>query len=486
MTFRLFSPTVFFWFDRGQEGGDVSTEDELLEQQIRLEHELEIVRRQIADLAAAAELFEEGPVIPIADERLSALIQELSLGPLIGAIAVFNADWLLDASTVIDSARSELAGKIAQLTAELEALRSRPPQTQPADDQTVEQAVNTRLEGRLRALSHDLYERTLALPRRLRETVAAFSEERAAFQRAMNDRRRAIDSLLSADPPIDAALGVAVAKAARIGVFDRDRSDLHELCRKIQDVQIRVGQIEERASANAQEASRRRGEYRALIDQADDLQHRAEELERLATLFGIPCPPEVARQLQETKSRLLLSEDGTSDRAADMLRFQPSIPEPPEALVQLFDARIEASALIMRLEANPAHLFVDAISRSTALERLFVLLALLTAQDKGYGKKTYLSILRNTGLVPDDDLEEFEETVDRLLESDLFETERYKRGYVHKPTDACRRAAQATLQFARDPRALESALEYGKKQHWVAWREARYGRTSNGPDSDDS
>jgi len=106
-------------------------------------------------------------------------------------------------------------------------------------------------------------------------------------------------------------------------------------------------------------------------------------------------------------------------------------------------------------------------------------MTLFINEDRGLGRKTIVSILGLSGLVQKVDLHLIESIVDIMIGT-MFHEEKFRRGMVLKPTEACRQATEATLNSAIDPESLRFALNIGKTKHW----KIRYADRATGTDNE--
>lgn len=331
----------------------------------------------------------------------------------------------------------------------------------------MQQIVNDHLEARLRILVDGFYHDALELPGCLRRIDAAFSDARYAFQNLIAKQRLLIEEMLKQE--VQALLDVLRSRIMR-EEDPQNRMLLLETygnaISRTRVVQQDLIQIETQARKDLTTCDTLRTQSREVSSLSQEISEKVRQIEHLVGIFGIPCPPEIGRQLQEVRQRLqLIHSQSQSQRLQSMLSFQGMIPALPRSVQSLFDDRASHSAFAMLYIVNPACLFKDSTTKQIAIERLCVLMALLIDEDKGLGRKSIVSMLSLSGLAREEDHGMFETTIEKMV-GVMFDQIPFKRTTVLRPTQECRRAAEATLEAALDPEGLHLALIKGKRAYW--------------------
>ncbi len=449
-------------------------EDDLLIELYQAQEDAKKAQLRLENLTVAAQmaLEQSGQTTNVVGTLLLKAREAGDVSKLLLAIQRADPDALLDAHGAMSRNQEELERLIGELT--LEPIRPVPPvvespQVSPA---LVEQAVNRHLEQRLGVVCLQFYQKALELPRCLRDLEAKFSDTRVEFQRLMNKRRKLIDNLLRED--IGAKLWVLrsriertqdpSARPALVELFEHAIAQTREY-----DLDIRKTCLE--AQTCVENSFRLRSQFCDESSVGQEIGEKVRDVERLVAIFGLPCPPEISRQLQEVRERLqYITSEGQTTRLETMLMFQGLIPDLPATVQNLFEERPSHGAFFLSLQPNPVRLFKDSTTKETAISRLCVLMALLMGEDKGLGQKTIVKMLSLSGLAQEEDYPLFEKILDELT-GVMFTKMPFKRAFVLCPTEGCRRAAQETIEASIDPEGLHFALREGKRAFW----KERYG-----------
>ena len=450
-------------------------EEDLLLELIQAQDEAKQARDRLENLTLAAQMILEQPGTRSTFEHALGrkATETTDITSVLKAIRHADAEALLEAHGVLSRNQSELD----RLIQEMDVPSSDPiPAPAPVSVMTqapqvstalIEQAVNDHLERRLTIICAQFYNNALELPKRLRDIEAQFSNTRVEFQRLINERRRLVNDLLQED--ISAKLSVLrsridrtndeVARAPLIDLFEHAISTTREY-----DVNIR--RVVQEAMECTTTCFRLRDQFCKGSEMGQEIGEQVRDVERLVAIFGLPCPPEISRQLQEVRERLqYVTSEGQATRLQNMLLFQGSVPELPKAIQNLFEERPSHGAFFLSLQPNPVRLFKDSTTKEIAIGRLCVLMALFIDEDKGFGQQTIVDMLSYSGLAQEEDRLLFDYMLEQMT-GEMFTKMPYRRGHVLCPTEACRKAAQATIDASIDPEGLRYALREGKRAYW--------------------
>ena len=450
-----------------------TTDDELLNELIEMQTRAEVAEKSLESLVVAAEMLLECPeeVLPEGKNDLAKPMKAAAdLGGILRAIQARDSDALLTAHGVLIRNLSRALETLNTYVAPVAHARTPEPvvRTETSlDPQTIERAVNDRLEARLRILCSNFYNDALELPGKLRRIDALFSNARAEIQTQLNRRRAIIEELLKEET--DAFLDVMRGRIQRAGKTDDLTAYLEEYnvtIQKTREADEELARIQSTATTAVERSRVLRDDYMNTSRRSIEISEQVENIERLVSFFGVPCPPEISRQLQEVRARLQsINSESQTARTDVILNFQGIVPDLPKAVRTLFKNRPVHAAVFLTSQSNPARLFKHSITKRDAIEQLCLLVALLIDEGKGLGRKSIVTVLECSGLARGEDHPLFGEVVDGLVGTMFLEVP-FKRTKVLQPTSECRRIAEATLASATDPEGLRHALMDGKRAYW--------------------
>lgn len=280
--------------------------------------------RKLDDLAIAAELIEEesSSTIAFKHDIVEPALEGLDLTELVKAVAEADVDSLLTAHGNLRSNAISLARWADDLLDSEDEQDSETDTSKDSSSDEIARQANDHLERRLRDLVYDLYEQALALPREMRLLYRKFSKERDNFQTQAREYEDVVHSLLH-DQKIDARLSIVFTRVKRTypAMDVDDVAQLNEILTQVRNAELKLDDIEKNLSLINSVILEQRCSYQDLANQVMNLRARADDIESLATMFGIPCPVEIARQIEETRARLLtLGGEDQSERLRSMMR----------------------------------------------------------------------------------------------------------------------------------------------------------------------
>lgn len=377
------------------------------------------------------------------------------------------------ADAVTDKVRVETALEDARQ--EITRLQQ-PPAAAAPDPANAEALVAQAVEDRMRAISGDLYSRSLNYAAGIRSRIEQFHPTRQRLYELRNTWNSATESAIKTDrlaEQIDIARGELTsgrtdpnqAYAAFAAVIDRT-------------VQLRetLDRIEIDYAAKVAEIARIRSEHRSLTDKAKEARDRAVQgLTMIEWLGGLlTCPREVTVQFNETIERVNMIDatEEERERALNMLRFQTSGLVMPTVLKNVFDAVPGDRALGYRYRDPRTHsVFTDAPERREEIRRLILMAFAFSrakeaadGEEKGLGLMTIVeTVLPKGGLIHEDEIN-LAQSVARAVKP-LLESVSYA-SFV--PNAAGRAEAEACRGKCTDGDAVVCALRFGLRAHWDA------------------
>ncbi len=377
------------------------------------------------------------------------------------AIDVFRAN-VVAVSARLQDAKQITETKTASPTPQPLAVATKPASTNSVDDE---------LEDRVRAVSRDLYERSLKLPSHINALYDTFVSNRTRFQHLSCERDEILDELIARR--IDAQLTPARSAVERsLPLVEVKTLDtLTQLIQFGRTAERRLAEIETDLASMIGTFDAIRTEYHTLSSGAADIRIQAEDAKRMCVLFGLPCPAEIARQFNETVQRLLLVNIDTDQgkRLQNMLAFQPFIKDQMKVIKDFFANLLSAEAFLLGVNKVPSEqLFRDEPSHEEAVKRLFILTADACNDpnsERSRTKTTLASILQKSGLVQEDE-NALKPVAD--AQKHLFDVEKVQFYYVWIPKDECRSLAAEFNALLVPKEAVIEALRLGQRKHYDA------------------
>lgn len=420
-------------------------------------------------------------------EELGICGSAFSLSQLIMHIVAGNAEEAWKGIDVYRDRVKEISARVQTLTELASAPKAPTPIALPAPsvtDAMIAKRVDENLEDRVRAISRDLYERSLSLPRLINTLYDKFVSNRTRFQHLLCARDEIMDDLIARR--IDAQLTPARSAVER----SLPLVEVNTLATFTQLIQFgriteqRLSEIEIELESLLGTFDTIRTEYHSLSSSAADIRIHAEEAKRLSVLFGLPCPAEIARQFNETIQRLLLVniETDQGKRLQNMLAFQPFIKDRVKVIKDFFGNLLTAEAFLLGVnKVSPEKLFRDSPTVEEALKRLFLLTADVANDpnsDRARTKTTLISILQKSGLVQGD-----EDLLKSIADAqkEFFDSQKVQFYYVWKPKESCRSSAAEFKALLTSPEAVLEALRYGQRKHYEV-KYAGKGKAENNND----
>ena len=420
-------------------------------------------------------------------ENLKILGSGFSLSALVSQIAAGNSE---NAWNAINAFQSRLKDMSAQMQILIESAATSKMQTIVAPvaptmtEVAIVKLVDMANEDRVRAISRDLYERSLSLPRSINTLYDDFVSNRTRFQQLACERDEIMEDLIRRR--IDAQLTPARAVVERalplveVGAIDT----LTQLVQFGRAAERRLVEIETELASLLETFSTIRNDYHELSSSAASIRVRAEEAKRAAALFGLPCPAEIALQFNETIQRLLFVNMDTErgQRLQNMLAFQPFIKDRVKVIKDFTANLLSAEAFLLGVnKVSPDKLFRLALTPKEALQRLFIITADACNEPgsaKSKTKNTLISVLLRSGLCEED-----EEALKKIADSqkDHFNSHRVTTYYVWEPLDSCRSRAIHYKTLLVSPEATLEAIRLGLRRHYAARYEAK-GKTAENDD----
>lgn len=413
------------------------------------------------------------------DFSLSNLVAQIVAGDSKAAwdtIDTFRAR-VVSISTLITSLT-----KIAD-TAKIEAPNVLPVPT--VTNTIIDKRVSEALEDKVRAISGDLYERSLSLPRIINTLYDRFVANRTRFQHLVNERDEVMDDLITRR--IDAQLTPARSIVERsLPVVDvKALTTLSQIIQFGRIAQARLDEIDGELSVLIETFNTIRMEYHTHSASAAEIRIRAEEAKKMTSLFGLPCPAEIARQFNETIQRLLLVniETDQGKRLQNMLAFQPHISDRASVIQNFFENLLATEAFMLRFQKTPPEdFFKDKPTHEEALTRLLLITADMINKpgaERFKAKNTIVSILQKSNLVQEED-----ETLKELADAQkhLFQIHHIAFYYVWEPLDSCRELAKSAASHLLQGAVILEAIKLGNRQHHAEKFAAKTGTTSETED----
>lgn len=412
---------------------------------------------------------------------------DFSLSNLVAQIVAGDSKAAWDTIDTFRARVVSISTLITSLTKIADTAKIEVPNALPAPTVTstmIEKHVSEALEDKVRAISGDLYERSLSLPRFINALYDRFVSNRTRFQHLLCARDEIMDDLIARR--IDAQLTPARSAVER-SLPLVEMNTLATFTQLIQFGRIteqRLVEIEIELESLLGTFDSIRTEYHSLSSSAADIRIHAEEAKRLSVLFGLPCPAEIARQFNETIQRLLLVniETDQGKRLQNMLAFQPFIKDRVKVIKDFFGNLLTAEAFLLGVnKVSPEKLFRDSPTVEEALKRLFLLTADIANDpnsDRARTKTTLISILQKSGLVQGD-----EDLLKPIADAqkEFFDSQKVQFYYVWKPKESCRSSAAEFKALLTSPEAVLEALRYGQRKHY----EVKYaGKTKSATDVD--
>lgn len=412
-----------------------------------------------------------------------------------------------EAWKAIDAFRARVRELSQTMTSLLESQKQEPaviatkqlPVETVVDEQVIKQRVDDVLENRVRTLVRDLYEQALALPDRIRKTYSSFSEDRAKFQDVLHARKRLTDDLMQVHR-LDAKFSILRDSIQRYLPLSKpeDVAELESLIRLARSSLERLNELDAEATAIATRIEEHKAQYLETNKVASGLWDRAASIKGYCSLFALPYPTEVDRQVDHAKQQLSFVNPRSEEsaRITNMSMYQTVFPERPKALKDFLAIALPlAEALLLKVRrVNPEDLFRDKPSRKDAFSRLFLIASdvcnnTTSNRFKGYkGRKTLVESVLRSGLIDPRDAEDFAECSE--LAKQLFDLEQYKWSWLWKPK-------QQTLELARrflhtdcfQPDAVRAAILDGQALYKETQKANRKAQAKNSdkeePDPDD-
>lgn len=410
-------------------------------------------------------------------EELKILGTGFSLSALVTQIVAGNSENAWNSINAFRSRLKDASTRVQTLIERLEVEIPAPVVSQAAlpipatSDLQIAKLIDVANEDRVRAISRDLYERSLALPRHITTLYDHFVSNRTRFQQLSCERDEIMEDLIQRR--IDAQLTPARAVVERalplmeVGALQT----LTQLIQYGRVAECRLTEIEAKLISLKDSFNTIRNDYHELSSSAADIRVRAEEAKRAAALFGLPCPAEIALQFNETIQRLLFVDMDTErgQRLQVMRTFQPLIKDRVKVIKDFMANLLSAEAFLFSVnKVSPEQLFLDNPDTEEALKRLFILtgdIANASNSERARTKTTLISILQKSGLVQGD--EDHLKTI-ADAQKDFFEAQKVQFYYVWKPKDSCRSSAARFKSLLKSPEAVLEALRLGQRKHYEA------------------
>src|SRR3990167_4394196 len=338
-------------------------------------------------------------------------------------------------------------------------------------EQMIKQRVDAELEDRVRTLVRELYEQAIGLPHRIRQIYTAFSRDRSEFQDVLHARKSLTDDLMQKHR-LDAKFSIlrdGMQKCLPLNQPE-DVSELESLIRLACSSLVRLNELDEQATTIGARIEQHKADYRLTNEEASGLWDRAASIKGYCSLFALPIPAEVDRQVDHAKRELSFVNPRSEEsaRIGNMNLYQTTFPERPKALKDFLATALPlAEALLLKVrKLNPEDLFQDKCSRNNAHARLFMIASDVCNKPesnmfRGYkGKKTLVGSVLASGLISPRDADAFALVPDQL--KNLYDMERFKFSWLWKPKPECLALARQFLQDSPFADAIRAAILDGQ------------------------